>query len=92
MKAFSKLLLIFVVLTCALYFFCTAHSVDVEKLALIEVGMPAAQVRKILGDSGELCSYENGTKFISYRKPARWCSVDIILDSNGNVASIFHDH
>ena len=72
--------------------YCYAHNVPPSELARIEVGMEWAEAKKILGTSDEPVLQADGTYRAGCRKHDRWCMVDVTLDSNLRVTSVFHDH
>ena len=68
------------------------HCVASEKLSRIHQGMTRDEVVRLLGPpvSARRCSGRRTE--IGYGKPARYCSVDVFLDSTGQVTGVFHDH
>jgi len=68
------------------------HCVASEKLSRIHQGMTRDEVVRLLGPPVSVRRCSGRRTEIGYGKPARYCSVDVFLDSTGQVTGVFHDH
>jgi len=76
----------------ALALYAFPHCVASEKLSRIHQGMTRDAVVGLLGPPFSARRYSDGRTEIGYGKFARYCTVDVFLDSTGHVTGVFHDH
>ena len=74
-------------------FFLTSEATSESGFASVSKGMTEAQVSNLLGTPHEL-NHERGsvTYFYGGLRRLKWCTMEIYFDSEGRVASKFHDH
>ena len=72
--------------------YCSRHTVPPERLSRVKPGMIKDEVIQLLGPPSSTSLQSDGLTLLAYRKHDRWCMVDLFLDADGRVRSVFHDH
>ncbi len=81
---------VFLVAGVAIYAF--PHCVPAEKLAAVKSGITRNDAVALLGQPDFTTHYDDGRSRLSYGKPARYCTVDVLVDPTDHVTGVFHDH
>jgi len=76
----------------AIVLYALPHCIPADKLKRVTLGASRGEVVSLLGQAASTTQYSDGRVKISYRKPFRYCTVDLFLDETEHVTGIFHDH